>query len=145
MVSSKANSKEARVVLSLVKQFLQHGEIDAKKIGIISPYSGQVKLIGDMITSSNISKLSVNTVDGFQGREKQVVIVSCVRSNHEGNVGFLSDWRRLNVSITRAIRGLIVIGNEETLKHDKHWSKWIEWAKQKNFVSKYVQDDEMNI
>ena len=70
----------------------------------------------------NLTKLSqVNSVDGYQGREKEVVIFSAVRSNPEGKVGFLADWRRLNVAMTRAKRGLLIFGNPETLGSNGVW------------------------
>lgn len=73
-------------------------------------------------------QIEVKTVDGFQGREKTVIVFSAVRSNAEGKVGFLSDWRRLNVAITRAKNGLIVVGDANTLKHDENWRAFINWC-----------------
>ena len=66
------------------------------------------------------------------GREKDIIVISTVRSNRQGNVGFLKDWRRLNVAITRAKSGLIVIGDSDTLSKDPHWEAFIQWCKDEN-------------
>jgi senataxin len=91
-------------------------------MAVVSPYKEQVQHIRDSnhnLVQSN--SLEVNTVDAFQGQEKDIIIFSCVRTNNSG-IGFLQDIRRLNVAITRAKYALYIVGNAETLKVDKTWS-----------------------
>lgn len=97
--------------------------------------SGQVRLLTSLLSRAELPEgaadrcqITVSTVDGYQGRESDVVIFSTVRSNPAGRVGFLSDERRLNVAITRARRGLIVLGNQATLQHDPNWGAWMQWV-----------------
>ncbi|CAB1117511.1 unnamed protein product [Ectocarpus sp. CCAP 1310/34] len=73
----------------------------------------------------------IASVDGYQGREKEVIILSAVRSNRGGRVGFLADWRRLNVAITRARRGVVVVGDPDTLKRDRHWRAFLQWCERR--------------
>ena len=115
------NQSEADIATSIAKFYLGTG-INPKDIGIISPYADQVNLIQEKIP------IEVKSVDGFQGREKEIIIISTVRSNENGNIGFLKDLRRLNVAITRAKRKLIVIGNKNTLKGNPTYSKLIKFC-----------------
>ena len=93
--------------------------------------------LGD-VYKRQLSSIEVKTVDGYQGREKEVIVFSCVRSNSEGRIGFLSDPRRLNVALTRAKRGLIVIGDPSTLREDENWSAWLEHARKHNLEAWHI-------
>ena len=122
---SIVNHLEARIALKFANDYIKAG-IDEKDIGIISPYADQVKLISEK------TDIEVKTVDGFQGREKEIIIISTVRSNEYGQIGFLKDLRRLNVAITRAKRKLVIIGNSETLKSDATYERLINFVDEKN-------------
>lgn len=76
----------------------------------------------------NPADLEIKSVDAYQGREKELILISAVRSNRQGKVGFLGDWRRLNVAITRAKRGIVVLGDPRTLRHDPHWGAYLKWC-----------------
>ena len=126
----------------MVQGLLQPGDVQASEIGIITPYSGQVRALSDIFDSNKgreeggqFAGLEINTVDGYQGREKDVIIFSAVRSNPDGVVGFLSDQRRLNVAITRAKRGLIVVGDPQTLRYDPTWRSWLDWAEERGLFA----------
>ena len=99
-------------------------------VGIISPYRAQVQYLKKLIKKYEFFKpyrrlISVNTVDGFQGQERDVILISLVRSNDEGQIGFLKDLRRMNVAITRARMKLIILGNKDTMtKHPFYKKLW---------------------
>ena len=76
----------------------------------------------------DVPELEVDTVDGFQGREKEVVVISLVRSNAEGEIGFLADVRRMNVAMTRAKRKLLVVGDSATLAGNPFYARWLEYV-----------------
>ncbi len=80
-------------------------------------------------------RVEVNTVDAFQGREKEVIILSLVRSNKEGNIGFLRDIRRLNVSLSRAKRKLIIIGDSQTVSANPVYKRMIDYVKERGRFS----------
>ncbi|EMI41859.1 AAA domain-containing protein [Rhodopirellula sp. SWK7] len=112
---SKLNPGEANVIVELVRQ-LEEAGIDSHEIAIIAPYAAQVRLLRSRL---DMDGLEIDTVDGFQGREKEVVLLTMVRSNPEGIIGFLADQRRSNVAMTRAKRKLIMVGDSATLcSHD---------------------------
>ena len=118
---------EANLALRISNEYLKSG-LSPSDIGIISPYADQVGFIKNRID------VEVKTVDGFQGREKDVIIISTVRSNKWGNIGFLQDLRRLNVAITRAKKKLIIIGNMETLSHNPTYKRLIDYCKKKDVI-----------
>ncbi|MBT4180276.1 MAG: AAA family ATPase [Euryarchaeota archaeon] len=130
--TSRENPVEVSWVLKITEDLLEAGELTKKDIGIITPYAGQVRAIRNSM-DEKLDDVEVRTVDGYQGREKEVIIFSCVRSNPEGNVGFLAEPRRLNVALTRAKRGLIVIGDPATLRSDKNWQAWLEYIRNSKF------------
>ncbi|XP_064096292.1 DNA-binding protein SMUBP-2-like [Macrobrachium nipponense] len=110
---SKGNRNEAIVVSCHVKNLLAAG-VPETDIAVITPYNLQVELIRSLLRNHH-PQVEVRSVDGFQGREKEAVVISLVRSNEEGKVGFLSENRRLNVAVTRARRHLCIVGDSETV------------------------------
>jgi predicted DNA helicase len=126
---SIVNEMEAEIAISIANDYLNDG-VSEDEIGIISPYADQVKII------QNRTPVEVKTVDGFQGREKEIIIISTVRSNDYGNIGFLKDLRRLNVAITRAKRKLIIIGNKDTLIANPTYARLIEFVEYENLLVK---------
>ncbi|MDP6662097.1 MAG: AAA domain-containing protein [Candidatus Thalassarchaeaceae archaeon] len=129
--ASKENPAEASWVVSLLLGMLSAGDLSERDIGVITPYAGQVRTIRDQMPE-NLHGVEVRTVDGYQGREKEVIVFSCVRSNKDGNIGFLSDARRLNVALTRAKRGLVVVGDPDTLRCDVNWEAWLNHIRSRN-------------
>lgn len=122
---SRVNPAEAQLALQTLHDYLERIGRDRilyerLDIGIISPYKGQVHLLRRMMRQDSYWKpfrqlISVNTVDGFQGQERDIILISMVRNNTQGQVGFLADLRRMNVAITRARMKLLIIGHSPTL------------------------------
>lgn len=129
---SKYNEAEAFAACNAVSALLDGGQCNVTDIAVVTPYSAQVRLIRRMLRKlvQRPPYVEVSSVDGFQGREKEAVIFSAVRSNDNYVIGFVSDWRRMNVSFTRARRALIVLGNEQTLRRGDPdtWLPWLAWA-----------------
>ncbi|MCR9293353.1 MAG: AAA domain-containing protein [bacterium] len=123
---SKRNPQEATWVIQQARQLLESG-LPAEELAIIAPYAAQVRLIRDQL---NLPGLEIDTVDGFQGREKEAVIVSFVRSNTQGEIGFLRDIRRTNVAWTRARRGLWLIGDSATLAAHPFYQRLVEYVEE---------------
>lgn len=128
---SLVNHGEVDIIVDIVGDLLsKNPTLQARDIGIISPYAAQTRLLTDTFEqrapaalksllgagrAAEVDQVEINTVDGFQGREKLVIILSTVRSNKSGYIGFLTDKRRLNVALTRAQDALFVVGNAATL------------------------------
>ena len=121
--ASKLNRAEVAAAVSAVRRL--RCELPATSICVLAPYRGQVTAIRRGLARAGLRAVEVATVDGFQGREQEVVVFSCVRANDEGRLGFLADPRRLNVALTRARRGLVVLGHRATLRHDPAWGSWL--------------------
>ena len=131
----RINKAEAELtLLTLAEYFTKIGKQrvleDRIDVGIISPYRAQVQYLKKLIKKYEFFKpyrrlISVNTVDGFQGQERDVILISLVRSNDEGQIGFLKDLRRMNVAMTRARMKLIILGNRDTMtKHPFYKKLW---------------------
>ena len=123
---SRENPLEARIVVETVKRLLKLG-VKPEWVGVITPYDDQ----RDIIRSNLPEEVEVKTVDGYQGREKEVIVLSFVRSNPEGELGFLKDLRRLNVSLTRAKRKLIAVGDSSTLAVHPTYRRFVEFVREK--------------
>jgi superfamily I DNA and/or RNA helicase len=108
---SRLNRQEADRVGRVVQSLLDAG-VAPGQIAVIAPYAAQARLLRERL---KIAGLEVDTVDGFQGREKEAVVISLVRSNPQGEIGFLADVRRMNVALTRARRKLVVIADSATI------------------------------
>src|SRR6056297_2810062 len=124
--NSYDNPVEMEILLDIVDEALK-SELQPEDIAVIAPYKDQVDLFKK---HNGIENLEINTVDGFQGREKEVVLISLVRSNSHDNIGFLRDLRRLNVAITRAKRKLIIIGDSSTIDKNETYKNLIEYIKE---------------
>ena len=108
---SRLNESEALLTARKVRGLLEAG-VAPGEIAVIAPYAAQVRRLRELLADAAVE---IDTVDGFQGREKDAVVVSLVRSNAEGEIGFLADVRRINVALTRARRKLLVVGDGATL------------------------------
>ena len=135
-IENKTNSCYNEIEVNKVIDILNNiqNNINDKSIGIITPYDSQKNKIKKALFDNNINNnnIIVDTIDGFQGMERDIIIVSLVRSNNYGRIGFVNDNRRVNVLLTRAKYCLIVIGDENCLKRSGIWKKWIEFVYEKN-------------
>ncbi len=133
----RINKKEAEQTLDILKQyFTKIGKTrileERIDVGVISPYRAQVQYLRHLVKRDAFFKpyrslISINTVDGFQGQERDIILISLVRSNDDGQIGFLRDLRRMNVAITRARMKLIILGNPETMTRHPFYRKLYEY------------------
>jgi superfamily I DNA and/or RNA helicase len=151
---SLVNDMEARAVAHLCVYLRERLALSGDKgslhsrVGVISPYAQQTSQIrrqlrerpADEATRAALTAIEVATVDAYQGREKDYIIVSCVRAGQGGGIGFLKDAARLNVMITRARLGLYILGDAETLRSDPMWCALLDDAK----VSAYSDLDKIH-
>ncbi|KQS28498.1 AAA domain-containing protein [Pedobacter sp. Leaf194] len=139
--SSTTNPDEAAFLLQhlagLTEQIKGLQPVDFPSVAVISPYKQQVHLLKEMILSNPVlmahsNKISINTIDSFQGQERDVVYISLTRSNTEGIIGFLSDVRRMNVAMTRARKKLVVIGDGSTLSRSVFYNDFMKYCENLN-------------
>eukprot|EP00434_Breviolum_minutum_P001487 symbB.v1.2.001311.t4/scaffold57.1/size370615/20 len=145
--TSWLNETEVDALEALLQSALAWNDISPSEIGVITPYAAQARLIRRRLGcpapgkrapegAVGVALVEVSSVDGFQGREKDLILVSTVRANTTGKVGFLGDPRRLNVTITRSRRGLVVVGHFDTLASDEFtWRPWLSWAQERGLVA----------
>ena len=132
-MGGRINKQEALLTLAVLelyfekigKQRILEERID---VGVISPYRAQVQYLRQMVKKEPFFKpyrslISINTVDGFQGQERDIILISLVRNNPKGDIGFLRDLRRMNVAITRARMKLIILGDKMTLSYNDFYKK----------------------
>jgi superfamily I DNA and/or RNA helicase len=122
--TSLMNKGEIDIILKIIEK----DNLQLNNTAVISPYSGQVTLAKDLLKST----LRISTIDSFQGQEEENVIISLVRSNNEGQIGFLKDYRRMNVAMTRAKEKLIIIGDSSTLAKDPYYAAFIDYIEKIN-------------
>ncbi|UYQ94912.1 AAA domain-containing protein [Chitinophaga horti] len=136
--TSTTNPEEAAFVFKHLAQLVSdlqphYREQDFPTIAVISPYKQQIQLLREQLTSHTelqpyADKITVNTIDSFQGQERDIVYISMTRSNADSKIGFLSDIRRMNVAMTRARKKLVVIGDSGTLSQDAFYAGFITYA-----------------
>ncbi|PKK24249.1 senataxin [Columba livia] len=140
---SFSNPQEVKLVMELIRTIKEkRKDLGLRRIGIITPYSAQKKKIQEQLDRvyRNNSPGEVDTVDAFQGREKDCIIVTCVRANStRGSIGFLASLQRLNVTITRARFSLFILGRLKTLMENKDWNELIQDAQRRGAIIKTTE------
>ncbi|RZL61735.1 MAG: DUF2075 domain-containing protein [Pedobacter sp.] len=139
--TSTTNPDEAAFLVThltaLVKEIESKNIINFPSIAIISPYKQQIQFLKTLVEENEMlithqDKIAVNTIDSFQGQERDIVYISLTRSNAQNSIGFLSDTRRMNVAMTRARKKLVIIGDSATLSKSKFYADFIEYAEKLN-------------
>ena len=136
--STYLNRAEAALAEKIVTHLIKQGATP-DQIGVITPYEGQRCYLINYLLRHGLfpdayRRIEVASVDSFQGREKEFIVLTCVRSNDHQGIGFLADWRRLNVALTRARRGLVVIGNARVLSKHPLWHSLLSHYKSRNLL-----------
>jgi ATP-dependent RNA/DNA helicase IGHMBP2 len=140
--TSSTNPEEAAFLIKHLTQLTEtlntfYNAENFPTIAVISPYKEQIRILKELVQSSvplqlHADKIAVNTIDSFQGQERDIVYISMTRSNTAGEIGFLSDTRRMNVAMTRARKKLVVIGDSSTLANFPFYNDFIAYAEQAN-------------
>ncbi|XP_065069424.1 probable helicase senataxin isoform X2 [Rhopilema esculentum] len=124
------NPEERKYVTYISKEIIKKGIVLPEKVGVITPYRKQLQKLQSEMSIGQESKIEINTIDGFQGREKDIIILSCVRAQKvRTGVGFLQDPQRMNVALTRAKHSLIVLIHSDSLQVDEDWKDMIDFAR----------------
>ncbi|HJL32779.1 MAG TPA: C-terminal helicase domain-containing protein, partial [Polyangiaceae bacterium LLY-WYZ-15_(1-7)] len=124
---SARNPGQAERVAAEVRRLVRRG-VAPEDVAVITPYAAEARLLRRALADLREQGLEVGTVDGFQGREKEAIVVDLVRSNADGRLGFLEDVRRMNVALTRARRFLLVVGDSATLGAHAFYGAFLEAA-----------------
>lgn len=137
---STFNKEECALVYRYLETYIPMLPSDKSiSVGIVAPYKAQVKMLDEVISKSELAEkhdnlqITVNTIDSFQGQERDIICISLVRSNDKGEIGFLSDTRRMNVAMTRARKKLIVIGDSATICSNDFYNAFVEYATNNGF------------
>lgn len=152
----RINKPEAHMLMEKLEEYIHKigvARVLEERIdfGLISPYKAQVQYLRQLLRRSNFFKpfrqlITINTVDGFQGQERDVILISLVRANEDGQIGFLNDLRRMNVAITRARMKLIILGDASTLTRHAFYKKLYEYIQERGVIKHIMphqEDSEM--
>ncbi|ETW37604.1 hypothetical protein PFTANZ_01686, partial [Plasmodium falciparum Tanzania (2000708)] len=137
--TSKFNLYEIEPLITVLKSIINEGCVSVDEIGILTAYDAQKmklkKAVQDAFSYEASHRIEIDSIDGFQGKEKDLILFSAVRSNANNELGFLRDARRLNVMLTRAKRGVILFGDQFTLANDPaNWLPWLKWISSKRAI-----------